>query len=351
MGFNTTFPPAFLRRGRTAAKWSLLLAIAFLVMTATAVDSDWRVFKQQFVDQQGRVIDAGQGNASHSEGQGFAMLLAVHHDDRTSFDHLWTWTQQHLQVRDDSLLAWRWDPQLGVVDKNNASDADLFVAWALLRANDKWHSPDYLAASQKIAQDIRKKLLRKAPQGLVLLPGLEGFDKPEGLTINLSYWVLPALREIGRADPAPEWDELAKTGIAMLQYSRFGRWGLPPDWLKLEDKVSPADGFPERFSYDAVRIPLYLLWSRQESDALLKPYREFWAYFAGARFLPAWTNLKDDSVDSYDAPAGIRGIALWVGDYPNGQATRLPALDERQTYYSAALLLLCKMAQRERNTR
>ena len=332
---------------RALVRGALLLVVVSCAPTVT-IDPDWKAFKQAFVED-GRVVDTGQGRISHSEGQGFAMLLAVHYGDRPAFDQLWQWTQQHLQVRDDSLLAWRWEPQRGSTDKNNASDGDLLVAWALLRAGDKWQCPACIAAGQRIAQDVRKKLLRRTAHGLVLLPGLEGFDKPEGMTVNLSYWVFPALREIGRADPAPEWDELASTGIAMLQYSRFGRWGLPPDWLKLGDKVVPADGFPTRFGYDAVRIPLYLLWSRKESAALLKPYREFWAHFAGAGFLPAWTNLKDDSVDSRDAETGIRAVALAVDDYPNARAERLPALDARQSYYSAALLLLCKMALRERD--
>jgi len=260
-----------------------LLFVVVSCATTVTIDPDWKTFKQGFVED-GRVVDTGQGRISHSEGQGFAMLLAVHYGDRAAFDQLWEWTQRNLQVRGDSLLAWRWEPQRGITDKNNASDGDLLVAWALLRAGDKWRCSACTAAGQRVAQDVRKKLLRRTAHGLVLLPGLEGFDKPEGLTVNLSYWVFPALREIGRADPAPEWDELASTGIAMLQYARFGRWGLPPDWLRLDDKVMPADA--QRFGYDAVRIPLYLLWSRKDSVALLKPYREFWSHFAGAGFLP-----------------------------------------------------------------
>ena len=294
------------------------------------------------------MVDTGQGRISHSEGQGFAMLLAAHYEDRAAFDLLWQWTKRHLQVRGDSLFAWRWEPRLGATDLNNASDGDLLVAWALLRAGEKWPAPDYTAAGQRIARDVRKKLLRRTAHGLVLIPGLEGFDKPDGLTVNLSYWVFPALSDIGRADPSPEWEELSGTGMALLGYSRFGRWGLPPDFLKLGEKVAPADGVPPRFGYDAVRIPLYLLWSRRETEGLLTPYRDFWAPYAGARLLPAWTNLEDDSIDSHGAGTGIRAIATAVGDYPNAKAAQLPALDGQQSYYSAALLLLCKMALRER---
>ena len=324
-----------------------LLPLSLLAHTVAAAELDWTNFKQRFMQPEGRVADHAQGDISHSEGQGFAMLLAVHYGDSAAFDHLWQWTQQHLQVRGDSLLAWRWQPQNGITDKNNASDGDLLVAWSLLRAYEKWHTPDYLKASQMIAQDIRGKLLKKTSHGLILLPGVEGFDNPGGITINLSYWVFPALRDIVRADPSPDWDELAKSGIAILQYAKFGRWGLPPDWLLLDDKVKPAGGFPERFSYDAVRIPLYLIWGNRESEALLKPSRDSWRYFSASRFLPAWTNFNDDSVDSYDASAGIHAIASWVTgfpDYPPVQANT----DEQQGYYSTVLFLVGKMAAEER---
>jgi endo-1,4-beta-D-glucanase Y len=335
----------------TGMAMATLMSLMLLTQTTAASELEWKNFKQRFVESDGRVTDRSQRNISHSEGQGFAMLLAVHYGDSAAFSHLWQWTQQHLQVRDDSLLAWRWQPQLGITDRNNASDGDLLVAWSLLRAYEKWHRSGYLEASQKIARDIRGKLLRKTAHGLILLPGSEGFDKPEGITINLSYWVFPALNEIGRADPSPEWNELTKTGKTILQYAKFGRWELPPDWLLLGEKVKPANGFPERFSYDAVRIPLYLLWSHQESEALLKPYRDFWSYFAGGRFMPAWSNFDDDSVDSHDASAGIHAIARWVTGFPDPSPTGLTNIDDQQGYYSAMLLLLTKIAIDEREGR
>jgi endoglucanase len=327
----------------------LLLPMMHCTAPATAAASaDWQLFGQRFIEASGRVVDDGEGRVSHSEGQGFTMLLATHFHDRAIFQRVWQWTRQNLQTRDDALFAWRWESPQGVTDRNDASDADLLIAWALQRAGEQWHDADYLAASRKIAQDIRSKLLRRGTHGLVLLPGLQGFDKPDGLVVNLSYLVLPALPAIARADPAPEWEELAQNGLKMLQYAHFGRWGLPPDWLKLSDPVAPADGFPARFGYDALRIPLYLLWSKRETAALMAPYHDFWSYFAGGRFLPAWTNLGDDSVDSHDAGSGIHAIAAWAASYPDKHGPELPALDRQQPYYSSVLLLLCKAALAER---
>ncbi|MCF8208936.1 MAG: hypothetical protein K9K38_05970, partial [Rhodoferax sp.] len=250
------------------------------------------------------------------------------------------------QVRDDKLLAWRWTPNEGVTDKNNASDADLFVVWALLLAHRQWKHAPYQAQAREMMLALREKLLRKTSRGTILLPGAVGFEKPEGTTVNLSYWVFPALDEIARADPAPEWQDLKRTGIDLLREGRFGRWGLPADWTLLGDKLSPAQ--VPRFGYDAVRIPLYLLWGRQEKTGLLTPYQDFWRYFKGASFLPAWTQLSDDSIDSYNASLGIRSIAQLTLAYPDITMRQLSALDAAQDYYSSVLLLLTKAALRER---
>lgn len=333
---------------RALARVAALLAMVAMASSACG-DSDWGTFREQFVEASGRVVDTGQRGISHSEGQGYALLFAVHYDDRRTFEQVWQWTARNLQVRDDALLAWRWDPQKSAVtDRNNAADGDLLVAWALARAGQKWKVPDYTAAARRIAQDVRNKLLRKVAHGLVLVPGVDGFEKPEGMTVNLSYWVFPAMPELARVDPAPEWDELAATGIAMLGYSRFGRWGLPPDWLKLGELVVPGGNPPQRFGYDAVRIPVHLVWARRDNETLMRPYKAFWSHFEGAKVLPAFTNLGDDSVDTHGGGQGIRAVAQMALEYPQARAERLPPLARGEAYYSSVLLLLAKLALRER---
>ena len=335
--------------------------IAFFIfmmpaVNAGAADADWTLFKQRFLQPEGRIVDTGQDGVSHTEGQGMTMLLAVHFNDQATFDETWQWTRKNLQVRHDKLLAWRWSAKdcaadKGgdcVTDKNNASDGDLFVAWALLRAHGKWKSPGYLAAATESIHAIRKHLLRKTSRGVVLLPGIEGFDKPEGMVLNLSYWVFPAIKEIALVDPSPEWQDLQQTGINLLLEGHFGRWGLPPDWILLGDKLSIAPNFSPRFSYNAVRIPLYLIWSNNETKNLLGPFKNYWDHFKNAKFISAWTNLYDNSIDSYDASAGIRSIAQLTLVSPDLRSVRMSALDANQDYYSSVLFLLVKTMLAER---
>lgn len=315
---------------------------------AQADNPDWMLFKQRFISPEGRVIDSGQGGISHSEGQGVAMLLATAQRDRTTFAGLWEWTRSHLQIRQDRLLAWRWVPGAGADDLNNATDGDLFVAWALLRAHDQWPEAGYRESAMAILEDVRHYLIHRDPRGPLLLPGREGFSKPEGVTVNLSYWLFPAFSEFDRALPDPLWRELGETGINVLLEAHFGRWGLPPDWLALGEKLAPAPDRPPRFGYDAVRIPLYLLWAGQTRPELLDPFRRYWRHFEGAHFLPAWTRLDDDSVDSHDAAPGIRAVAKLTFAAPGLHNTRLPPLDTTQDYFSASLLLLSGMMRNEK---
>jgi endoglucanase len=329
--------------------WRTLLRFGFLSIALTLISThvaiangDWNQFKSAFIEN-GRVIDKGQNGISHTEGQGMALLLAVQNNDPASFAQIWNWTQRNLQVRDDKLFAWSWSPKAGVNDMNNASDGDLFIAWALSRAYTKWNEPSYLFAAIQVSQSIRSKLLRKTPKGTILLPGAMGFEKPEYLKLNLSYWVFPAINELSILDPSSEWDELRTTGLQLIQEARFGKWELPPDWLIQEgEKISPVDG--DQFGYDAVRIPLYLIWGQQASPSSIKPFQNFWGSFSGNPPIPAWVNVNTGEVATYNASEGFQSIAALTIAYPNINSTPLPSFDPVQGYYSSMLSLFTKMA-------
>ena len=322
--------------------WLLSIALVLHSPAHAVASEDWAQFKSAFIEN-GRVIDVGQNSISHTEGQGMALLLAVQNNDPATFAQIWTWTQRNLQVRDDKLFAWSWSPQVGINDMNNASDGDLFIGWALSRAYRKWNEPSYLFAAIQVSQSIRAKLLRKTSKGTVLLPGVMGFEKPEGLKLNLSYWVFPAIADLALLDPAPEWEELRATGLQLIQEARFGKWQLPPDWLQLEgENISPVDG--DQFGYNAVRIPLYLIWGQQASPASIKPFQNFWGPFAGKPLLPAWVNVNTGEMATYNASAGFYSIAAITLAYPNIDSTPLPSYNPSQGYYSSMLSLFTKMA-------
>lgn len=325
--------------------WLLVVPVLAWGQGARVHDANWETFKARFVMADGRVVDEGNGGISHSEGQGVTMLLAVRHNDRPTFEAVWRWTREKLQVRDDPFFAWRWVPGAGVTDTNNAADGDVFVAWALLRAYRQWGDVAAREASLVLLRAIRASALRETDRGPVLLPGQAGFDLEQGVMVNLSYWVFPAFAEFEAFDPDARWGALRESGSRLLSEGRFGRWGLPVDWMFIRTPLEPAG--KARFGYDAVRIPLYLVWARMDSPSNTAAFHAFWNYFQGASFVPAWTDVRDDSVDSYNASAGIRAVGLLLRrqEFPAGISW--PPLDTQQDYYSSLLLLLAQSAHAE----
>lgn len=312
----------------------------------------WAEYKHDFITAEGRVVDTGNNNISHSEGQGTGMLLAAAYQDKEVFQKLWGWTRATLQIRNDKLFAWKWShDSKSVSDLNNASDGDILIAWALYRAGRQWRRQDYLDAAREISHDIKTKLLRRTKQGLVILPAETGFEDAQGTIVNLSYWVFPAFADFNTFDTAPEWNELTQSGLHLLRTARFGRWRLPPDWLALRDPPALPEKFDPTFGYNAIRIPLYLVWAKHFETETLRPFIEFWDFFDGARFISPSINLKNNYIDSNDASPGIRAIIDLTRQTAKAKDSRTTRENNVQDYYSFSLFLLTDLARTEAATR
>jgi endo-1,4-beta-D-glucanase Y len=316
--------------------------------------ADWAVFKRRFLAGDGRICDTGNGGVSHSEGQGWGMLLAVAFDDMASFDLIRDWTQRNLQCRSDALHAWRFVPQspVPVADRNNASDGDLFIAAALWRAAWRWRRQELVAPARDIAGDILGTLVRDVGGRTVLLPGAVGFERPRTVVVNPSYYILPVFEELAALLPSPSWQKLRTHGLELLRDGRFGPWRLPPDWLQVDrgtGMLSPDPQRPARFSYDAIRVPLWLAWEKC-GEAPLRDFLTYWRRYQPNP--PAWVDLATNQMAAYPAPSGMLAIGRIAGALSNADenslsAGGLPVLSASIDYYSAALTLLSRCVWQE----
>ncbi len=336
----------------------VIAALAFaLPGAARASQADdealWTAYKAKFLTEDGRIVDEAAGrNVSHSEGQGYGLLLAALNDDQVAFDKMFVWTAANLYVRGDDLAAWRWVPADNphVADMNNATDGDILIAWALAEAAKRFNRPDYLERARRISHVVAWSLTYPAPFGLALAPGKVGFgpkDGKDGPVVNPSYWVYPAFTAFQSVTPDVDWARIAAGGRELLTKARFGKAGLPADWISLKDGEQPAQAYPARFSYDAVRVPLYLAWDAPTDKAALQPFVDSWA-------LPPGTPLSTVSFDgvakvnSLNAP-GYRAIAALARCIVNGEpfpaALRTPVFEQ---YFSATLHMLVLAAMRDK---
>ncbi len=236
----------------------------------------WSVFVSRFVTKQGAVIDNANKGISHSEGQGYGMVLAVAAGDKRNFANIWSFTKKKLQVRGDQLFAWRYRHRSinPVNDKNNATDGDILIAWALLEAHKAGFGDEYKDQGLAILASVKKLFFYHPGFGKMILPGAVGFvdsKRKHEVTINPSYWVMPALERLAILEGDPIWNELLDSGRRVMVHASANRYSLPSDWLKISMRkmsMSPTDKFKYLFGYNSIRIPLYVLWNSKPQRKL-----------------------------------------------------------------------------------
>ncbi|MBY5567270.1 endoglucanase [Rhizobium leguminosarum] len=234
----------------------------------------WSAYKAKFLDASGRIIDNGNGNISHSEGQGYGMLLAYLAASPADFEQIWYFTRTELLLRDDGLAVWKWDPngKPHVTDTNNASDGDMLIAYALALAGTAWKRNDYILAASSMAQALLAETVVHSSGHTLLLPGSQGFaatDREDGPVVNPSYWIYEAIPVMAALAPSDAWQKLSDDGLTLLKTMQFGPRKLPAEWVSLSGQPHPAQGFDAEFAYNAIRIPLYLARGGVTDKALL----------------------------------------------------------------------------------
>jgi endoglucanase len=290
-------------------------------------------FLDRYVESDGRVVRSDQGGDTVSEGQAYALLLAVAARDEERFARVWTWTRTHLR-RADGLLAWRWADGR-VADPEPAADADLDAARALLVAAARFDEPAYAAEGRALGQAIAAYETTAAADKTVLVAG--PWARGEAV-VNPSYWSPRAYAALGLEDVSSASRRLVL---------RLTESGLPPDWARVQPwGVAPTgapDGGEPVYSYDAMRVPIRLAESCDPADRRLAA--RMWPRLR-AEPGAAQRALDGRPLTSHEHPAALAGAAAAAhaaGD--RDAASRLLAraeeLDEqRPSYYGAAWVAL-----------
>jgi endo-1,4-beta-D-glucanase Y len=292
-----------------------LLTVVFALLAfsgqSDARPGTWGYYKAHFISSDGRVIDYHQNRISHSEGQGYGLLLALANNDKSTFQTIHDWTQRNLKARQDALFAWSWGQRVtgdwGVIDYNNATDGDILIAWALMDAGEKWHRPDYTASAREIIETVKQLLVVQRKQSL-LLPSYFGFDHGDEINLNPSYFVYPAFARFARSDDAVFWERLYADCLELSRRSSYTRLKLPADWVTLDKTGQPSmvDNKKGRFGYEAIRVPLYLALARETT--VLESFKAYVTLVEQLNYLPLSVNLFDETVSLKEAPAGFYAI-------------------------------------------
>ncbi len=225
----------------------------------------WQAYVENFVAEDGRVLDPTGGGRSTSEGQAYAAFHALVADDRETFERVVGWADLNLAsgALGRQLPGWLWDRRkdgsLGLTDGNAASDADLWLAYALLEAGRLWDEPRHTRLGRELAARVVEQEVRVLPGlGPARLPGPEGFVLAADRGRRPPRYLPRPLRAGLEAHGVPgPWEALRGTTVRMIREG--SPHGFAPDWIAYhrEEGFGPDPIAGRAGSHDAIRTYLW----------------------------------------------------------------------------------------------
>ncbi|WP_432725450.1 cellulose synthase complex periplasmic endoglucanase BcsZ [Variovorax sp. W6] len=228
--------------------------------------TDWAAFAARHIQPDGRVIDFNTPQQqSTSEGQSYAMFFSLVHNDRATFARVLAWAEANLAGGSlaKQLPAWQWGRKpaggWGVLDANAASDADLWIAYALMEGGRLWNDAGYRALGREVlALAVREEIINVPGLGRMLLPWPKSVASGPLWRLNPSYAPLQLLRYFQQADPSGPWGEVIDNTLRM--FGAVTPKGFAPDWCAWSQDSRSFVADPQKGttgSYDAIRVYLW----------------------------------------------------------------------------------------------
>ena len=343
------------------AACGVLCATALLASAAQAAEScgpwpEWQAFKRLYLSDDGRVVDASTPEvATVSEGQAYALTFALVANDPAAFARILEWTGNNLSSGDPAhvLPAWRWgrgaDGRWAVLDRNPASDADLWMSYALAEAGRLWHNEAYAAQARALAALILRDEVALVPGlGATLLPGPRGFVSHETWRLNASYAPIQLLRMLQHGGDAALWTAVLESSSRVVVGS--APRGYAADWIVYRDKQGfSADPATHGVgSFNAIRVYLWAGMLPENDPLAERLMRQLEPMAAAAARDAAPESIDTNTLEAHgQAPVGFAAALLpllahfkldaAVATYR--QRIQRQALRDNQHYYNDALTL------------
>jgi endoglucanase len=229
-------------------------------------------FINRYVTSDGRVIRHDQGGDIVSEGQAYGMLIAEIAERPSLTRTIWSWTRAHLS-RSDGLFAWHATGTGQIEDPHSAADADVLIAYALLR----YAGPEQAAmhdAGRRVAEAVlaNESVMLAGGEPLVLPGPWAKLTSPP--TVDPSYLMPGVFDALARLTGDGRWTRAAAAAIATISDLTDGGRRLPPDWAALSDGrlhpiPEPGGGAGVQYGLDAARLPVWFATACDESARTL----------------------------------------------------------------------------------
>lgn len=251
-----------------------------------------------------------------SEGQGYGMYINVLAAENgwgkeKNFERLNNFYLAHrerIAKTTTGLMSWRMIEKRGKwkVDKNSATDGDLFIAEALLKASKIWHNEQFKDEARTLMNDILR--YEYNPQTNTLTVGNWANSKSKFYNLMRTSDVMPEFFDDFYQETGDRrWLLIKKTMLKRLnQLSHQHNSGLVPDfaWVsKSNAKPVKANAVATKydgdFSANACRVPMMLA---QSNDPLAKKtLKRMMKFFSKQSTLTAGFTLEGKPLNKYQS--------------------------------------------------
>ena len=311
--------------GSTPTVTSGSTPIAHLSASANAAAAR---FLDRYVTSDGRVIRHDQGGDVVSEGQAYGMLIAEVARRPALVRTIWSWTSAHLG-RSDGLLSWHATGRGQVEDPEPAADADVLIAYALLR----YRGADQAAlrsAGRRVAQAVLANESVALPGGAPLVVA-GPWARTVAATVDPSHLMPGVFDALARFTGDGRWRRAAVAAVTLIGEMTGDGRRLPPDWSRLSGSrlvpiAAPGGSAGVQYGLDAARLPLWFATACQPSARSLAA--GWWrnVLSSGDRSAPLALSLSGATINPDSSPLTLlAGAAAATAAGDLGAARRLRA--------------------------
>jgi len=280
-----------------------------------------------------------------SESQGYGMLISVLAGDQKEsekqFYDLYRYYDSH-RIKNTSLMSWRHiDGKKNSSHDtfNNATDGDLYIAYALILASEKWgdHKFTYKAAAKNILQDILKYNLNQTTN--VLTVGNWANEGTKYHNLMRTSDVLPAVFDkFYDFSGNKKWQLVKKNMVDVLYRSSMdNNSGLIPDFVQITNtgmikpfkngKSLQLNKHDNDYYYNAFRIPYNLAESDNRNKRETIVLNRMMAFFNSQSKITSGYKLTGEPLNKYQSASVSAPIF-----YATAKNSKWQALHQRESF-------------------
>ncbi|QRR97491.1 endoglucanase [Streptococcus anginosus] len=294
-----------------------------------------------------------------SESQGYGMVIAVEAAKQRNaslkdFELLYNYYLAH-RMKNTQLMSWRQTVKNGIVkaETNNATDGDLYIAYALIQAAKLW--PQKADAYHTQARAILKDILTynyNSTTGVLTVGNWATSDSKYYRLMRTSD-VLPAqFQAFYKLTGNKQWLNIRSNMLSKLEMmSAKSKTGLLPDFLWVEadtvraaEKKAVASKYDGDYYYNACRLPYNLAQSRDKQSR--KIMNKMMNFFMKQEVLYAGYTLKGKALSHYQSASF--GAPIFYAANRNSAYRKLVQQNKyifmqdlsKENYYEAAMITL-----------